>query len=607
MTRLRNLDDEILEAPFDKHQFMRLLSYLKPYKKQMIISFAVMIVAAAASLLNPYLMSRAIGMLTAGDYAGIPYVFIGMTGSVIIGGLCLRVRVRTMDTSGRKAIATLRQDLFDHIQTLSLPFFDSRSAGKIMVRVINDVNSLNDLFTGGIINVLVDCLTLVLLVSIMFAIHWQLTLVALGTLIILFILITLLKTRMRKAWQIVRLKTSTMNGYLHESLAGMRVTQGFVREKMNREIFDDTNRDIKDSWLRAVGINNLFWPYIDTLSAVGTAGVYIAGVLFMGPVGSTIGLSLADMLAILWYLGRFWEPINNLSNFYNSVLSAMASTERIFEIMDTPAQVFDAREDLPPLPPIVGEITFDHVSFGYDPDQPVLQDVSFTVKPGQTIALVGPTGAGKSTVVNLVSRFYDVTGGALRIDGQDVRDVQLLSLRKQMSVMLQDSFIFSGTILDNIRYGRLSATKEEVIAAAKAVHVHDFIMGLPRAYETEVNERGSSLSTGQKQLVSFARALLNDPRVLILDEATSSIDTHTELLIQQALDVLLRNRTSFVIAHRLSTIRRADQILVVQDHHIAEAGTHEELMTLPGGHYRALCEAQYRFMEEDAPQPQTAP
>ena len=258
----------------------------------------------------------------------------------------------------------------------------------------------------------------------------------------------------------------------------MRVTQTFVREKLNKEIFDDTNADIKKSWLAAVGINNLFWPFIDTLSAVGTAGVYIAGMIFMGPAGSVDGLTLADLIAILWYLGRFWEPINNLSNFYNNILAAMASVERIFEIMDTKPLVFDARDDLPELPPIEGRIEFDHVSFSYDPQQPVLTDVSFTVEPGQTIALVGPTGAGKSTIVNLVSRFYDVTGGALKIDGRDVRDVKLNSLRRQMSVMLQDSFIFSGTILDNIRYGRLDATEEEVIEVCKAVRVHDFIMSL---------------------------------------------------------------------------------------------------------------------------------
>ena len=348
--------------------------------------------------------------------------------------------------------------------------------------------------------------------------------------------------------------------------------------------------------MHAVSINNLFWPCIDTISSIGTSAVYIVGLLFI-MAGS---LNLADLLLMIWYLGRFWEPINTLSNFYNSILSAMASIERIFEIMDTKPDVFDKRDDLPDLPSIEGRVTFDDVSFAYEADNPVLQHVSFDVKPGQTIALVGPTGAGKSTVVNLVSRFYDVTGGRLLIDGYDVRDVTLHSLRKQMSVMLQDSFLFSGTIMENIRYGKLDATDEEVMEAAKAVRAHDFIVNLPKGYNTIVTERGSTLSVGQKQLISLARALLNDPRILILDEATSSIDTHTEMLIQQALDVLLKGRTSFVIAHRLSTIRKADCIMVIADHHIAERGTHDELMKLEGGMYRGLCEAQYRFMSDAA-------
>lgn len=596
MAALRNLDDEALEAPFDRGQFFRLLRYLRPYKKQITVSLLLMIAVAVCGLVAPYLMSRAIGALTSGEGTRLPWLVAGIVAASVVGGVCLRYRVRIMDSAGRKAIATLRQDLFNHIQTLALSFFDRRSAGKIMVRVINDVNSLNDLFTGGIINVLVDCLTLVLLVGIMLLINWKLTLVALASLSVLALLIISLRRRMRKDWQRVRVKTSTMNGYLHESLAGMRVTQAFVREARNRETFEGTNDEIRTSWMRAVGNNNLFWPAIDTLGAIGTAGVYIVGLLLMGD-GAGAGLSLADMLVILWYLGRFWEPINNLSNFYNSVLTAMASIERIFEIMDTPAEIADSSPNLPDLPLIEGAVTFDDVTFGYTPEVTVLRNVSFQVKPGQTIALVGPTGAGKSTVVNLISRFCDVTSGAVRIDGYDLREVKLHSLRSQMAVMLQDSFIFSGTVLSNIRYGRPDATREEAIAAAKAVYVHDFIMQLPKGYDTEVYERGSSLSVGQKQLISFARALLCDPRILILDEATSSIDTHTELLIQQAMEVLLKGRTSFVIAHRLSTIRRADCIMVVRDHHIAEAGTHEELMQLEGGHYRGLCEAQYKFMQ----------
>lgn len=573
------------------------MAYLKPYRKKMLAALALMIISALCGIASPYFMSRAVAVLEALRQEGagltmLPWFVGGMIVTALIGSVCLRARVRLTDLSGRKAIATLRQDLFDHIQSLSLDFFDSRSAGKIMVRVINDVNSLNDLFSNGIINLLVDCLTLVLLVSIMLLISWQLTLISLASLTLLAALILTIKRRMRRSWQVVRLKNSTMNGYLHETLAGMRVTQAFTREGVNQDIYETENMDIHDNWLKAVRYNNLFWPAIDITSQLGTVLVYLLGLHLMGGPGA---LTLSSLLLILWYLGRFWDPINNLANFYNALLTAMASVERIFEIFDTPAAIKD-EEGAGVLPPIRGEVRFDRVTFGYDKETTVLKDVSFAVQPGQTVALVGPTGAGKSTVVNLISRFYDVTDGRVLIDGQDVRSVTLHSLRSQMSVMLQDSFIFSGTILENIRYGRLSATDEEVIGAAKTVYAHDFIMRMEKGYHTEVSERGASLSAGQKQLISFARALLNDPRILILDEATSSIDTHTELLIQRALDRLLRGRTSFVIAHRLSTIRKADCIMVVQDGRIAESGTHEELIQVEGGHYRGLCEAQYEFL-----------
>lgn len=588
---IRQLDDEILERPFDKRQFFRLLSYMKPYKRNVILSLVLMVIAMACSLASPYLMSRAVGDLEQGIAGHLPVLLGCMVVVAAIGALCTRQRIRWMDTAGRKALTTLRQDLFHHIQSMSFSFFDTRSAGKLLVRVINDVNSLNDLFTNGIVNVLIECITMVMLLVIMFAVNWKLTLIALCIIPLLLFIIFKLKRVMRLRWQKVRVKTSTMNGYLHESLTGMRVTEAFVRENENSDSFQAVNHDIRKSWMHAVSINNVFWPALDLTGNIGTVLVYIFGVHFM----QADGLMLADLLLLLWYLGRFWEPLNTLSNFYNSLLSAMASMERIFEIMDTESDIQD-REDAKPLPPIQGNVTFDHVTFSYDHEKIILKDVSFDIPAGQTIALVGPTGAGKSTVVNLISRFYDVSDGRVLIDGHDIRDVQLFSLRRQMSVMMQDSFIFSGTIMDNIRYGRLDATDEEVIEAAKMVSAHDFIMQMPKGYQTEVNERGSSLSQGQRQLISFARALLNDPRILILDEATSSIDTKTEMLIQKALDVLLKGRTSFVIAHRLSTIRNADCIMVVKDGKIAERGNHEELIQLPGGHYRGLCEAQYRFM-----------
>ena len=597
MPRLRVIDDEAIERPFNKEQFKRLLTFLKPYKGRIAFALCLMVISAICSLALPMLMSKAIDQIDVGNAHNFPFFLIAMVICAAVGSICVRYRARIMDTAGRSAIADMRQTLFDHIQDLSFNFFDSRSAGKIMVRVINDVNSLNDLFTNGIVNVFIDCVTLVLLLTLMLVVNWKLTLISMSILPFLLLILFGLKRKMRRNWQVVRNKISNMNGYLHESLSGMRVTEAFTREDVNCEIFEDTNDDIRHSWIRAIKLNNLFWPSLDTVSAIGTVLVYIFGVAMLGPNVAAGEITVGTLLLILWYLGRFWEPLNNLANFYNNVLVAMASTERIFEILDTPIQI-DSKKGAPDLPPIEGHVDFDNVTFSYDPEKVILKDVTFHVDPGQTIALVGPTGAGKSTVVNLISRFYDVDSGAVKIDGHDVRDVNLHSLRKQMSVMMQDSFIFSGTIMDNIRYGKLDATEEEVIAAAKAVHIHDTILAMEKGYYTEVNERGSRLSTGQKQLISFARALLNDPKILILDEATSSIDTHTEILIQKALETLLKGRTSFVIAHRLSTIRKADCIMVVQDGRIAERGTHDELIAL-GGHYAELCNAQYRFLQEN--------
>ena len=593
-TVIRQLDDEVVERPFNKSQFLRVLAYLKPYKRNIILTVILMAIGTVCGLGNTYLMSRAVGQLSQDNYKNVPWLLGGMVVLALTGMICIRQRIRWMDTAGRKGISQLREDLFKHIQGMSFSFFDTRSAGKLLVRVINDVNSLNDLFSNGIINVIVECLTLVLLLVIMLVVDLRLTLIALCILPFLAFAIFKLKRVIRHRWQVQSIKNSTLNGYLHETLSGMRVTQEFVREDENSDTFKNVSKDVRKSWMRAVGVGSAFFPIIEIAGSIGTVLVYIFGVKFM----RADALSLANLLLILWYLGKFWEPLNILSDFYNSILTAAASMERIFEIMDTPSEIQD-KPGAPDMKPIQGRVTFDHVTFGYNQEKTVLKDVCFDVRPGQTIALVGPTGAGKSTVVNLISRFYDVTDGAVRIDGQDVRDVKLLSLRKQMSVMMQDSFIFSGTIMENIRYGRLDATDEEVIAAAKTVFAHDFIMQMEKGYETQVNERGSTLSSGQRQLISFARALLNDPKILILDEATSSIDTHTEMLIQKALDVLLKGRTSFVIAHRLSTIRNADCIMVVRDGNISERGTHEELIRIPGGHYRSLCEAQYRFMTAD--------
>ncbi|MGI6199971.1 MAG: ABC transporter ATP-binding protein [Christensenellales bacterium] len=593
MARGRIIDDEVIEMPFNKKQFGRVLTYLKPYRMAVVVTLLLSVVSSLCNLAGPFLMKIAIdNYIETKMVAGVVGVALAMLACTCVSALCLYLRVRLMDVAARKAIAALRQDLFNHIQELSFNFFDSRSAGKIMVRVINDVNSLMNLLTDGIINIIIDMFTLIVLIIVMLSINVPLTGLALCTTPLILLIVVGLKRKMRLRWQIVRRKSSTLNGYLHEALAGMRVTQSFVREEKNQEIFGEINDDIHHTWMAAVRINNLFWPCLDNIFMIGTVLIYWFGIRWINLGSITIG----TLIAMTNYSGRFWEPLNNMSNFYNNILVAMASIERIFEIMDYPIQI-QSKPEAVELPPIKGQVTFDHVTFSYDPEKVILKDVSFDVKPGQTIALVGPTGAGKSTVVNLVSRFYDTDSGAVRIDGYDVKEVNLHSLREQMGIMLQDSFIFSGTIMDNIRYGRLDATDEEVIAAAKAVHVHEFVSEMEKGYYTEVNERGSRLSVGQKQLISFARALLADPAILILDEATSSIDTHTEILIQQALDRLLTGRTSFVIAHRLSTIRKADRIMVVQDGTIAESGTHDELMAIPGGLYAELVQAQYRFLK----------
>nr|MDD6335615.1 ABC transporter ATP-binding protein [bacterium] len=603
-TKPRLTDDEAIERPFQASQWWRLLSYLKPYRLQMAVSIVLLIVAAVASLGQLRLLTAALAVVQqilpqeAGgpiNEALLPKLYglvLAILGCTIAGGISYFFRTRLMETAGRKAIATLRHDLFGHLQTLSLAYFDGRPAGKLLVRVINDVNSLNDLFTNGIVNTLVDCVTLVIIVLVMLLTSVSLTLVAMSTIPILMVMVFVMRRRMRRAWQEVRRKSAVVNAYLHESLAGMRVTQAFAREDENYHKFHELVSNHRASWLKACKINNIFWASTDVVGTLGTVLLYLVGVNLLQDQG---GAMIETLMTMVWFMGRFWGPINNLSNFYNNILVAMASTERIFEIIDTPPDIA-SEPDAERLPDITGQVTFDHVVFGYDADKVILNDVSFDIPAGSTIALVGPTGAGKSTIVNLISRFYDPQGGRVLIDGHDIKEMDLHSVRSQMGIMLQDSFIFSGTIMDNIRYGRLDATDEEVMAAAKAVLAHDFIMETERGYQTEVNERGSQLSIGQRQLISFARALLADPRILILDEATSSIDTKTERIIQMALERLLEGRTSFVIAHRLSTIRKADKIMVIAGGGIAESGTHKELMAMPGGIYRGLCEAQYRFL-----------
>jgi ATP-binding cassette subfamily B protein len=522
--------DEELVAGFNFKHLLRMFEYLKPYKFKVMLTVFLMLTASAAALLNPYLMKVAIdSSIPNSDIKQLIFLSSIFVLTLIINAVCLKFRIRTMTDIGQSVIVNIRKDLFVHLQKLPFSYYDSRPHGKILVRVVNYVNSLSDLLSNGLINLITDMFTLVFILCFMFFINVNLTLICMAGLPILMGSIFLVKNAQRKAWQKVSRKQSNMNAYIHESICGIKVTQSFAREEVNRGIFGDLTAEYKDSWMHAVRIQFLLWPMIDTISVAGVAAVFVAGISWLDK-GITVGV----LIAFISYIWRFWEPITNLGNFYNSIVNATAYLERIFEAMDEKPLV-DNIPEASEMSPIRGNVEFRNVNFSYEEGEKILKDVSFKVNTGDTIALVGPTGAGKTTIVNLLSRFYNIDDGQVLVDGVDISKVTLESLRKQMGVMMQDTFIFSGTIMDNIRYSKLDASDDQVVAAARAVKAHDFIIGLENGYETEVNERGTRLSVGQRQLISFARALLADPRILILDEATSSIDTKTEMALQKGL------------------------------------------------------------------------
>lgn len=588
--------DETLETEFNISHLKRLAGYIKPYRKEMILIIFIMTISSALGMLTPLILKDILDTYIPNeDIRGIVLISISLLVINLIIALITRVRITATTRLGQNMIHTIRSDIFNHLQELPFSYYDDKPHGKIQVRVVNYVNALSDLLSNGIVNTITDLFSLIFIVAFMLYLNVRLSIICLLGLPLLMILIFVIKKKQRVAWQLQSNKSSNLNAYIAESISGVRVTQSFTKEEESIEIFNDLSREYSESWLKAIRLNFLLWPAINNISTWTTAAVYVIGISWLdqGLAGITVGV----LMGMSGYIGRFWAPINTLAGFYNSLLTAVSYLERIFETIDEPVLVKDS-EDAYDMPTIVGEVEFKDVSFSYEVGVPILNKINFKANAGDTIAIVGPTGAGKTTIINLISRFYNLDSGVITIDGIDITDVKIKSLRRQMGVMLQDSFIFSGTIMDNIRYGNMEATDEEVTRAAKTVRAHDFIINLEKGYNTQVNERGSRLSVGQRQLISFARALLADPKILILDEATSSIDTETEILLQEGLKKLLVNRTSFIIAHRLSTIKNASTILYVDEGEIKEMGTHDELITNKGL-YHDLYLSQYQFLEQD--------
>ena len=582
MARNKYDEDEQLEAPFDFTHLKRSYVYIKKYQGKMVLSLVLSMAAAVFGLVGPLLTQRALDKtIPEKNVKELMLLGFGLLGFNLAATILGNIRGRIMTVVGQNIIFDIREDLFAHLQKLPFTYYDDRPHGKILIRVINYVNSVSDMLSNGIINFVMEILNMVFILVFMLMVSPKLTLVALSGLPIFMLVMFAIKKQQRRAWQDVSNKSSNMNAYLQENIVGARITQVFTREEENAEIYDQLNGKYRKAWMRAVKFSNLVWPATDNISTLIRAALFVIGLLVM-PQGA---VSLGVLAAMTGYASRFWQPIMNISNIMNNFINNIAYLERIFETLDEPVTITD-KEGAEKLGEITGQVSFEDVTFGYEKGINVLEHISFDVKAGESVALVGPTGAGKSTIVSLISRFYDIEHGRITVDGVPISDVTLKSLRSQMGIMLQDSFIFSGTILDNIRYSKLDATDEEVRAAAKTVCADEFIRQMEQGYDTEVNERGSKLSGGEKQLISFARTLLSDPKILVLDEATSSIDAKTEALLQQGINRLLKGRTSFIIAHRLSTIRNCDRIMYIDEKGILESGSHDELMEKRGAYYK---------------------
>jgi ATP-binding cassette subfamily B multidrug efflux pump len=591
----------------------RLLGYFKPYTGLLVLVGLLLVVGSLIEVVGPYLMEVAVDHFVlpkdtvppawlawiapegTTQLAGLSRIMLVLLTSYLLRWFAMSGQSFVMNVVGQKLLFTLRTQIMERIHNLSLKFFDEREAGDLMSRLVNDTQVINQVFTGGVVRLLSFSLTLGGIVVAMVSLKWDFALASFSILPIMILATSAFAKRARVAFRKTRETIGNVSSELQENISGVREVQAFSRERENVAEFRQVNRQNRDANVQAQTLTSAFSPALDVLSTAALAVVLGYGGWSVLRGAATVGL----VVAFMNYVQRFYRPIQMISGLWTQLQSALAGAERIFELLDTQAEVVDAPGAVE-LPPAKGQIAFNHVYFHYKPDEPVLRDINFVAEPGQTVALVGPTGAGKTSIVSLLMRFYDVVEGSVTVDGYDIRQVAQASLRQQTGMVLQDTFLFSGTVMDNIRYGRLDADDEQVIEAARMARADAFIRRLPKGYDTDTGERGHNLSQGQRQLLSIARAILANPRILILDEATSSVDTRTELLIQEALGELLHGRTSIVIAHRLSTIRNADQVLVIDQGEIVERGTHATLMAQQGRYYD-LYMSQFRREAQEEP------